>query len=515
MAARRCPGRMPPAATAVAAPGVPDLDPENAPDVSGLDRTTTSTQSDAADRPTISSDAGPSKPVCVPLGPRDCNSEVDNDCDGQPDNVIDEFCRCTPGAIEGCDEHPGFDGLGLCKAGTRTCFVTGDAGTGLSDWSRCDGAVGPGEVDSCAVAGDDTDCDGLPNEGCACVDGTSQRCGSPTDLGSCTFGTSLCVNGAFNECIGAVAPAPRDSCVRADDSNCNGVPNEGCSCIDGDTRTCGPSAVGICRGGVQTCTNGVFSGECVGAVLARGRDCSSAADNDCDGRPDNTIDGFCQCIPGQGNGPCSGDPENARCDEQGQCRPCQTNGDCSFAVPGGACQTGVCQAPTLPTGATCSEDTQCSSGRCETWFQDRDGDGFGASGDVQRTCGSAGGTSLPPIGYVARSGDCCDLSGSDAVVSRDVFPGQTRFFDLLQTSCPDVATRDYDCSGDIEFVYQEDTARGAGGCEFAGCNGATVWDLAQSGGTPPGCGAVGPILTCAGADGACTGTPGFDVMYCH
>jgi hypothetical protein len=72
--------------------------------------------------------------------------------------------------------------------------------------------------------------------------------------------------------------------------------------------------VGICKPGTATCTNGVW-GACVGAVNKGTRDCTSAADNDCDGSPDNTIDLVCACASGKaqacgahpgkdGNGPC-------------------------------------------------------------------------------------------------------------------------------------------------------------------------------------------------------------------
>ena len=39
-------------------------------------------------------------------GERQCGSTDDNDCDGQPDNVVDEVCRCVPGTKEPCDSHP-------------------------------------------------------------------------------------------------------------------------------------------------------------------------------------------------------------------------------------------------------------------------------------------------------------------------------------------------------------------------------------------------------------------------
>jgi hypothetical protein len=427
--------------------------------------------------------------------------------------VVDDVCLCVPGSVELCEEHPDFDGQGPCKPGTRTCIP--GAGNLTSNWGVCEGAVGPGEQDSCSVAGDDTDCNGAPNSECGCVDGQAQPCGSTTDQGVCQIGTSTCVGGSFGQCIGAIPPAPRDTCAFGDDSNCNGIPNEGCSCFNGATQACGPTDVGSCAFGTQTCANGVF-GACQGAVNPAPRNCGSPQDNDCNGQPDNTIDNVCECNPGGGNGPCSGDPNNSRCSNQGQCVPCGTNADCALAVPGGVCQAGICTSPTLPPGSTCSADNQCGSGRCETWFRDRDADGFGTTDDVQRTCGALNGSSLPPNGYRATAGDCCDLGGAEAVQARTIFPGQTQFFDVPQVICPTVGSRDYNCSGDIEFLHQDGTARGNGGCAFIACDGVTVWDIAATGGTPPACGTAGPIISCSGASGACTATPeGFTLNFCH
>jgi hypothetical protein len=366
-------------------------------------------------------------PVCVPTGLRDCASDLDNDCDGQPDNVVDDVCVCTLGTPEACDEHPGLDGNGPCRAGLRTCVLGADGRT--TEWGACDGSVGPGETDSCTVRGDDADCDGTPNTDCPCVDGDTQQCGSTTDTGPCAIGTSTCVDGRFGACVGAVPPAAQDSCAPGDDSNCNGSANDRfCQCFNGSTQACGVTSTGVCELGTQTCVNGSF-GQCVGEVRPASRDCRSqqdndcngspdnttdnvcrctigstqacqthpgldgigrcragsqtctgrsnnsssdfnactgsqgpsardcrsAQDNDCDGRPDNTIDGVCQCIPGQGNGPCSGDPNNSRCGDEGRCEPCESNADCSL-VSGGrsVCDTGRCiqgdtQAPSIPS----------------------------------------------------------------------------------------------------------------------------------------------------------------------
>jgi hypothetical protein len=373
------------------------------------------------------------EPTCIP-GPRDCTSPLDNDCDGRPDDdVWDDVCLCVPGLVEACEEHPDLDGRGPCRDGTRTCVST--AGNASTGWGPCEGSVGPADADSCEP-GNDADCDGTANEGCSCVDGFTQSCGPASALGRCEFG-------------------------------------------------------------VQSCEGGTI-GSCEGAVFPLARNCASPGDDDCDGRPDNLIDAFCQCVPGQGNGPCSGSPNTARCGAAGRCEPCLSDVDCSL-VSGGrvSCDDGRCIVPLLAPGATCQGGAECESGRCLTWYRDRDGDLVGGSSDVVLTCAALTGTSTPPSGYVADEGDCCDLDGPNRAVAATVFPGQTAFFTGQQTVCPGVAPFDYDCSDNVEYLLQDDTAEYGGSCleiPEDDCRGAGIrmW----SSGTAPACGVLGAIVLC-------------------
>jgi hypothetical protein len=384
-------------------------------------------------------------PVCVATGPRDCTSGLDNDCDGQPDDVIDDVCVCVAGATEACDAHPGFDGQGQCRAGSRTCLL--DEATLTTTWSACEGAVGPGEQDSC-TPGDDADCDGTPNEGCSCVEGEPQPCGSTTNTGPCQIGTSTCEGGRFGQCVGAVAPVQRDSCAsRTDDSNCNGNPFEGCSCANGETQPCGSTEIGPCQLGTRTCVNGQF-GPCVGVVAPAPRDsCSVQGD-----------DSNCNGIPNEG---C---------------------------------------VQLLPDGAPCTGNGECEAGVCAQWFADSDGDGFGKSSDVRRTCGSE-----PPNGFADRGGDCCDLDGASRAVAARVNPGQQQFFYDAQTVCLDVGGYDYNCDGDQESNYPPDVTS---------C--ADVTNCAQRywvGGGHPGCGVYAIAEGCVSVGGSCLldGSPGASV----
>ena len=96
---------------------------------------------------------------------RNCGSSADLDCDGRPDDAKDNTCPCVLGKTESCEAHPGFDGKGSCRAGTRTCELASDGKS--SRWGVCLGAVAPLANDSCLVAGDDSNCNGTKGDGCA------------------------------------------------------------------------------------------------------------------------------------------------------------------------------------------------------------------------------------------------------------------------------------------------------------------------------------------------------------
>lgn len=182
---------------------------------------------------------------------RDCTSLEDNDCDGQPDNTLDDVCRCPENGTQPCDEHPGLDGIGSCRAGVQTCLLAADNTT--SDWGECTGSIAPAPADSCDVQSDDANCDGTPNGGCNCVEGTTIACGPETDDGICVRGTSTCTGGAFTPCEGAVNAARRD-CSSPNDNDCDGSPDNTldavCLCEVGSQRDCGeaPDSFGCARG---------------------------------------------------------------------------------------------------------------------------------------------------------------------------------------------------------------------------------------------------------------------------
>lgn len=190
----------------------------------------------------------------VYAGSRDCTSSEDNDCDGVPDNTLDEVCKCTPGSTQTCGEHPGLDGNGPCQAGEQTCLAGPENLS--SNWSpTCVGSVGPASQDLCNARGDDSNCDGDPNGNCACIAGDRTTCGEEHDsLGDCTSIMLTCgQKGTYPGASQCQASSAELCNSNNRDEDCDGQINENppCDCTNGGTRTCGN-----CNLGTQACQNG-------------------------------------------------------------------------------------------------------------------------------------------------------------------------------------------------------------------------------------------------------------------
>ncbi|MEM6954587.1 MAG: MopE-related protein [Myxococcota bacterium] len=141
--------------------------------------------------------------------PERCEGLRDENCDG----TVDEGCECVDGTMEAC----GTD-VGVCSPGTRTCIrgAWGACSASAPGVERCDGEL-------------DEDCDGDGDEGCECVDGTSRACG--VDEGVCSAGTQLCAEGAWGACSG-LEPGVETCSPAGEDEDCDGVVDEGCAIVD-------------------------------------------------------------------------------------------------------------------------------------------------------------------------------------------------------------------------------------------------------------------------------------------
>ena len=208
-------------------------------------------------------------------GGDDCQDEevcdgIDNNCDEQ----VDEGCACFEGQTQECYSGPTeLLGIGDCQYGEQLCDITGV-------WGDC---VGEGLPTEEICDSSDNDCNGEVDDGFDTI-----TCG----IGVCQVTVDECVDGVPNPCIPGT-PAPTETCDGTDD-DCDGAVDEGCSCVNGTTQSCytgSPTTQGVgeCSDGLQTCANGAW-GPCVGDTVPSSELCDGL-DNDCDTETDENIPG--------------------------------------------------------------------------------------------------------------------------------------------------------------------------------------------------------------------------------
>lgn len=187
-------------------------------------------------------DRGECKSICIPQQ-EECNG-IDDDCDNEKDENLYKECEA-------------------------------DFGTGQQ---KCE--------------------DGMWLE-CKCIEGQEYECGTEEMLnriGICRPGKAVCVDGQLGNCNGGIVPQNHENCSNDDDDDCNGSPNDGCACNNGQKRDCCQGDVcgsNGCNYGSQTCVcdedgQNCQWGQCTGGTMPIQEICDGQ-DNDCDGTPDNDI----------------------------------------------------------------------------------------------------------------------------------------------------------------------------------------------------------------------------------
>ncbi|MGA7124070.1 MAG: hypothetical protein WBY94_28465, partial [Polyangiaceae bacterium] len=221
----------------------------------------------------VASDTGPGWGACLgAVGPAvsdTCDPGNDGNCDG----VANEGCTCTNFAVETCGVALGAKGA--CAKGNTMC----DGGS----WGAC--SVLPTKSDNCAVPGDDANCDGLADDTCPCTPGDTGTCGAKLGaLGGCAGGVATCkADGTGWSC--SVQPAAKDTCDPGNDANCNGTANDGCACINATTGSCAAilGSRGGCAAGTTSCGEGAWGACSIQPVTAD--TCDLGNDANCDGIP--------------------------------------------------------------------------------------------------------------------------------------------------------------------------------------------------------------------------------------
>lgn len=220
-------------------------------------------------------------------------------------------------------------------------------------------------------------------------DGTSIKFPTGEPKGSCKRGVSTCIGGEWGSCEGAVGPKSKDTCEAGNDDNCNGKPTDHCKCNEGETAPCGKSE-GACEQGTMTCGSGGQWGDCVGEIGPSPERCDGkGVDEDCNGMADLS-DPKCQCIQGQkqacttsGLGDCSLGAQSCNNGRWTACQPRfrRTREKCGRQSDGQESKLGRATGDEDCDGRV--DETDSSSPEpfgCRWAFEDKDRDGYGATG---------------------------------------------------------------------------------------------------------------------------------------
>src|SRR5690606_24332964 len=383
-------------------------------------------------------------------------------CDDAASGFLGDECSADS------DCNPGL----FCEAASQTCHIVEDL-RALPDMVDAVDDTTDDAMD--AVDTLDGDADG----GDECQDGEEGICGE--QLGECTPGTRICVDGMWGPCEGGSGPT--DEVCDGFDNDCDGMTDEQESgtALQED---CGTNE-GECVAGIRSCTEGGTWGPCKAAIGPQPEVCDGK-DNNCDGILDNDAqdnetwyadidqDGFGDpmspkqaCAPGprgyvQNNTDCDDgntainpdatevcDMADNDCDtfvDEGDAAPVTWYADTDDDGYGDLVNTLVaCQAPVgyvadssdcddaavaVNPGATevCNMiDDNCINGIDEgpaappTWYADTDNDGYGDAANTLAAC-------MRPMGYVSNSGDCNDMANA-------INPGATEVCNLIDDNC--------------------------------------------------------------------------------
>ena len=373
---------------------------------------------------------------------------IDNNCDG----VIDTD------AIDVLDWYADLDSDGF-GAGSpeRACELPPGLDTAVGgDCDDTDAAVSPGADELCGDG--DEDCDGTVDEDDAVnaelwyddLDGDGGGDASRVSV-SCAAGASQVFDASDCDDSNAGIYAGADEVCDGVDNNCDRVIDED-RATDAETWYTDADADGYGDDGVL-----ILACSAPAGTVARAGDCDDGDSQSWPGAPE-LCDGADQ--------DCDGETDEADAVDAGSWYP-DVDGD-GYGAPG--TPTTACTAPagTASTDDDCDDtasdthpaarescddtDNNCDGGVDNaaydqgTWYQDRDGDGYGNSAASLTQCDA-------PSGYVSNGADCDDRSAT-------IHPGATESCDTVDQDC-DGAVADAD-SLDATLYYADSDRDGYG-----------------------------------------------------
>lgn len=275
---------------------------------------------------------------------------------------------------------------------------------------------------------------------------------SPRDAGDA--GNAAADDDGATDAAGGVVTTDADTTDGAGDGSTDGAPNIGYNVPEGGVIVHQSQCAGSCNG-ARAC---VFPDRAKACGTQFCNTSSQQASFVCDGTGNCGLDLEACSKYACENGACGSDSntsctgpsdclDDSYCNANSKCAPKKQNSvGCSLPTE---CQTGFCSQgvccnsscdPTVVPGGTCVAPTKvgqctcpaCTTGACQLFYKDGDGDGQGDPNSTKVACAGS-----PPQGYVTNNSDCDDGNAL-------VYVGQTQYFTTPSTT---KGSFDYDCDG--------------------------------------------------------------------